>query len=610
MMDVRLLPAPLRGAVTPPPSKSLLHRQLICLAQAGEFPCPPDPSDDVEATVRGLWALYHEKAPVIDCGASGSTLRFLLPLAMARGQVGTVFTGTERLLERPLPGDWGLAATAGGLRVTRALSGGQIPVDGTRTSQLLSGLLMALPGLAADSELALTGPLASRPYVDLTLAVLRCCGVHIGQTDCGFTIPGGQRFRTVPLDAEPDWSAAAFWLAVRALGCAVAVTGLRRDSLQGDRAAAALCRCLPEEVDLTDIPDLLPPLALLAALRPGTETRFTGAARLRDKESDRLASVSAALTALGGRVRQEPEGLTVWGVERLSGGDLSYFAPISKTGAVWWAPYDGYLTEKLPALGRQMWYQSLQEHPKELCTREQFFRLLAAVLDGAWADLPVLNEVTATPDCDDQTILQFYRWGVLGGKDEYGTRSGDAWLTRGAAASMLTRLIDPQQRLTLTLRPLDLCRDVLGVEPDTVLLTVDGQPYTAEVLAPILASTAYEYDHSHFAAMTLEMNGGTPAGEAVQTFCQQLLCEKLAQELGLDIAPADALYLDGYHGLTAAGQAWQAYHDRLMLGVLQALNGPLPSERVPASEYEAVWNTLPLDDLGIRLRSLPYWSGH
>lgn len=321
MMDVRLLPAPLRGAVTPPPSKSLLHRQLICLAQAGEFPCPPDPSDDVEATVRGLWALYHEKAPVIDCGASGSTLRFLLPLAMARGQVGTRFTGTRRLLARPLPGDWGLAPTENGLRVTRPLSPGRIPVDGSRTSQLLSGLLMALPGLAADSELALSGPLASRPYVDLTLAVLRRCGVHIGQTDCGFTIPGRQRFRTVPLGAETDWSAAAFWLAVRALGCAVAVTGLRRDSLQGDRAAAALCRCLPEEVDLTDIPDLLPPLALLAALRPGTETRFTGAARLRDKESDRLASVSAALTALGGRVRQEPEGLTVWGVERLSGGE-------------------------------------------------------------------------------------------------------------------------------------------------------------------------------------------------------------------------------------------------------------------------------------------------
>lgn len=323
MMDVRLLPAPLRGTVTPPPSKSLLHRQLICLAQAGEFPCPPDPSDDVEATVRGLWALYHEKAPVIDCGASGSTLRFLLPLAMARGQVGTVFTGTARLLSRPLPGDWGLAATAEGLRVTRGLSGGPIPVDGTRTSQPVSGLLMALPGLAADSELVLTGPLASRPYVDLTLAMLRRCGVNIGQTARGFTIPGRQRFRTMPLDAEPDRSAAAFWLAVRALGCDVTVTGLRRDSLQGDRAAADLCRCLPDRTDLTDIPDLLPPLALLAALRPGKETRFTGAARLRDKESDRLASVSAALTALGGRVRQEPEGLTVWGVNRLSGGEAA-----------------------------------------------------------------------------------------------------------------------------------------------------------------------------------------------------------------------------------------------------------------------------------------------
>ena len=321
MMDVRLLPAPLRGTVTPPPSKSLLHRQLICLAQAGEFPCPSDPSDDVEATVRGLWALYHEKAPVIDCGASGSTLRFLLPLAMARGQVGTVFTGTARLLSRPLPGDWGLAATAKGLRVTRGLSGGRISVDGTRTSQSVSGLLMALPGLAADSELVLTGPLASRPYVDLTLAVLRRCGVNIVQTARGFAIPGRQRFRTMPLDAEPDWSAAAFWLAVRALGCDVTVTGLRRDSLQGDRAAADLCRCLPDRTDLTDIPDLLPPLALLAALRPGKETRFTGAARLRDKESDRLASVSAALTALGGRVRQEPEGLTVWGVDRLSGGE-------------------------------------------------------------------------------------------------------------------------------------------------------------------------------------------------------------------------------------------------------------------------------------------------
>ena len=240
---------------------------------------------------------------------------------MARGQVGTRFTGTRRLLARPLPGDWGLAPTENGLRVTRPLSPGRIPVDGSRTSQLVSGLLMALPGLAADSELVLTGPLASRPYVDLTLAVLQRCGIVIEERPGGFFVPGGQRFRPVPMEPEPDWSAAAFWLAIAALGCPVEVTGLRRDSLQGDRAAGALCRCLPDVVDLTDIPDLLPPLALAAALQPGKCTRFTGAARLRDKESDRLASVSAALTALGGRVRQEPEGLTVWGTDRLTGGE-------------------------------------------------------------------------------------------------------------------------------------------------------------------------------------------------------------------------------------------------------------------------------------------------
>lgn len=246
-MDLRLYPAPLRGAVTPPPSKSLLHRQLICLAQAGQFPCPPDPADDVLATVRGLWALYHQPEPVIDCGASGSTLRFLLPLAMARGQVGTRFTGTRRLLARPLPGDWGLAPTENGLRVTRPLSPGRIPVDGSRTSQLISGLLMALPGLAADSELVLTGPLASQPYVDLTLAVLERCGIVIEERPGGFLIPGGQRFRPVPMEPEPDWSAVAFWLAIAALGCPVEVMGLRRDSCRETGPpgrCAGVCRAL------------------------------------------------------------------------------------------------------------------------------------------------------------------------------------------------------------------------------------------------------------------------------------------------------------------------------------------------------------------------------
>lgn len=319
-MNRLIHPVCLSGAVTPPPSKSLLHRQLICGAQAGCLNCPPEPSRDVLATFRGLEALLRQEAPLVDCGESGSTLRFLLPLAMSWGKIGAIFTGTPRLLARPLPGDWGLRPTAAGLQVTRSLTGGDYTASGEQTSQLISGLLMALPRCHRDSRLLLQGPLHSRPYVTLTLSVLRRCGIRITETDGGFFIPGGQRFAPISPEAEADWSAGAFWLVVRALGCPVEVRGLLADSLQGDRAAAGLCRHLPDSVDLTDIPDLLPPLALLAALTPEKHTRFTGAARLRGKESDRLAAVEAALNALGGQARQTPDGLEVWGLAHLQGG--------------------------------------------------------------------------------------------------------------------------------------------------------------------------------------------------------------------------------------------------------------------------------------------------
>ena len=107
--------------------------------------------------------------------------------------------------------------------------------------------MMALPGLAADSELVLTGPLASRPYVDLTLAVLERCGIVIEESPGGFFVPGGQRFRPVPMEPEPDWSAAAFWLAIAALGCPVEVTGLRRSPCRESRPpgrCAGVCRAL------------------------------------------------------------------------------------------------------------------------------------------------------------------------------------------------------------------------------------------------------------------------------------------------------------------------------------------------------------------------------
>ena len=308
-MDVKLYPAPLAGTVAAPPSKSRWHRELICQAAAGRFPpVSPDAPEDIRATAAGLRVLYGggEEVP---CGASGSTLRFLLPLAMTLGREVT-FTGTPRLLERVMPGLWGVTPCPGGLRVTGRLTGGVYRLPGGDTSQLISGMLMALPLCREDSRLEAPGPV-SRPYVDLTAWVLERYGVVLHRAQGGWRIPGGQCFAPLPMEQEGDWSAAAYWLVLAALGQGITVTGLRQDSRQGDRRALTLCRELPQQVSLRENPDLLPPLALLAALRPDKEICFTDAARLRHKESDRLAATAALLTALGGRAQETADGLII-----------------------------------------------------------------------------------------------------------------------------------------------------------------------------------------------------------------------------------------------------------------------------------------------------------
>ena len=319
-MDVKLYPAPLAGTVAAPPSKSRWHRELICQAAAGRFPpVSPDAPEDIRATAAGLRALYGggEEVP---CGASGSTLRFLLPLAMTLGREVT-FTGTPRLLERVMPGLWGVTPCPGGLRVTGRLTGGVYRLPGGDTSQLISGMLMALPLRRESSRLEAPGPV-SRPYVDLTVWVLERYGAVLHREKDSWRIPGGQRFAPLPMEQEGDWSAAAYWLVLAALGQGITVTGLRQDSRQGDRRALTLCRELPQQVSLRENPDLLPPLALLAALRPDKETNFTDAARLRHKESDRLAATAALLTALGGRVQETTDGLVIRGVASLQGGEV------------------------------------------------------------------------------------------------------------------------------------------------------------------------------------------------------------------------------------------------------------------------------------------------
>ena len=359
-------PSIIRGTLTPPPSKSAAHRLLIAAALAGEGRVRGlSLSADMEATLRAVRGLGvsvrlegdaacfapasapSSPSPLkVDCGESGSTLRFLIPLYAARG-IPAVFTGHGRLPERPLgvyadclpPHGVTLSAASGlPLTVTGRLTGGDFALPGDVSSQFITGLLFALPLCREDSRIRLTTPLESAGYVDMTLQVLRQAGIRVEPLEDGWFIPGSQTYRPLDTAVESDWSQAAFLLAAGALGGEVTLTGLNPASAQGDREALALfrrfgaaveeapgrivCRKAPLhgiDIDAAQIPDLVPVLAVTAALADGV-THITGAARLRLKESDRLAAVADGVRRLGGRVEEGPDFLTITGDSRLAGG--------------------------------------------------------------------------------------------------------------------------------------------------------------------------------------------------------------------------------------------------------------------------------------------------
>ncbi|MEI3306778.1 MAG: hypothetical protein V8R40_12645 [Dysosmobacter sp.] len=293
----------------------------------------------------------------------------------------------------------------------------------------------------------------------------------------------------------------------------------------------------------------------------------------------------------------------------LSGGTLDYFEPISLTGADWWTPYDGYLRQEIPSLASSEDYASMTQTPTGSCHRGEFLTLLAAVLKDTGTTLPEINQVSAVPDCQKADLIAFYRWGVLSGKDEYGTLEEDAALTRAAAAAMLARLVAPSERLTLDLKPLDVCRDLLGTEPETVLMTIGGQDITAEQFAPTLVSTCSSYNHSHFASWSLEMSGRTTTDEAVDTLRSYMLCETLARELDMEIPACTTVYQTGYRGLTAQGQTWTEEH-RLLEDQIVKAQGSLPADRLPDVTYAPAWETVNLTDIDARVAALPYWGGY
>lgn len=182
----------------------------------------------------------------------------------------------------------------------------------------------------------------------------------------------------------------------------------------------------------------------------------------------------------------------------LSGGTLDYFEPISLTGADWWTPYDGYLRQEIPSLASSEDYAAMTQTPTGSCHRGEFLTLLAAVLKDTGTTLPEINQVSAVPDCQAPDLIAFYRWGVLSGKDEYGTLEEDAALTRAAAAAMLARIVDPSLRVRFTPKPLVLSQALLGKDPDEVMMTVDGFDVTAGLYALQLSYEISEQTISHY----------------------------------------------------------------------------------------------------------------
>ena len=326
-MDIILHPCPLSGSVTVIPSKSQAHRLLICAALADNATtliCPQT-SRDMDATAQCLCALgatidktaegYHiqpiaqtpQKA-VLDCHDSGSTLRFLLPIAGALG-VDTLFRLEGRLPHRPLSPLWEEMERMGcslsrptpdTIRCRGKLKLGSYSIAGNVSSQFITGLLFAQSLIAGKTSLKITGKLESKPYVNLTKAAMDL-----------FQAPRYHSPGTVTV--EGDWSNGAFWLAAQSLGSNLTVSGLSETSVQGDRAAAKWIHELTQEkctISAADIPDLVPILSVAAAFGHGAV--FTDIARLRLKESDRIASTIAMLEALGGQAEASQDTLTVY----------------------------------------------------------------------------------------------------------------------------------------------------------------------------------------------------------------------------------------------------------------------------------------------------------
>ena len=362
----------INGTLLIRPSKSLIHRHIIAAALAkngvSTFTFAPFVlNDDNSATLAAVQdmglALVRENPgsldiaggfaptimPKVKCKSSGSTMRFLLPLALAKCH-GARFFADKSLFKRPWQTYEEILHKQGikffqetnNLMVAGDLQPGEFLLPGNISSQFASGLLFSLPLLDGDSQLVFREELQSRPYMELTIEVLAKHSVHcFWKNNTSLLIQGKQEYKSYHAEVEGDYSHAAFFLVAAALGGDIALCGLNKHSSQGDKMildllsdSGAKIRWQNDilylqkgelkslNVDMGQIPDLLPPLAILAAHTLG-ESRFYNAARLRYKESDRLHDLTTELTGLGADIDEGEDFLTIRGVDRLVGGEVS-----------------------------------------------------------------------------------------------------------------------------------------------------------------------------------------------------------------------------------------------------------------------------------------------
>jgi len=368
----------LSGRLEAPPSKAITHRAVVAasLSEGRSIIQNPLVCDDTEATVNSCTMLgarvekHREKLlvegfskpktpqDVINCGDSGSTIRFLLPIcALAEGV--SVLTGGESLRNRPM-GPLLEALQQLGVRCSSTrgdqrppilvfgtgLKGGTAQMRGDVSSQFISGLLFATPKAESDTTIQLTTALESMPYVNLTMKTLEEHGVRVSYEEDRklFSIPGRQEYKPFNYQIEGDYSSAAFLMAAASItNSTVEITGLNRKSLQGDLEIVRILERMGGRIgvhegsviirgqrgsleglsaDMQNTPDLVPVCMVLGCVSNG-ETVIRGVKRLRWKESDRLSSMTTELRKMGGRIEEVDGNIVIEGTSKLKGAILS-----------------------------------------------------------------------------------------------------------------------------------------------------------------------------------------------------------------------------------------------------------------------------------------------